>query len=88
MKGVSEDCECIELRSTFQNYTTVISSMEISANNCSPYKLNHGKKDAGEAVADLGFHEGWFIRSGALVRPQNFLQTMPSFGQNHALLRS
>ena len=26
--------ECTELRSTFQNYTTVISSMEIYANNC------------------------------------------------------
>ena len=38
----------IELHSTFQNYTTVISSTEISANNCSPHKLNHGKTDAGE----------------------------------------
>ena len=34
MKGVWEVCECIEPRSTFQNYTTVISSMEIYANNC------------------------------------------------------
>ena len=38
----------IELRSTFQSYTTVISSTEISANNCSPHKLNHGKTAAGE----------------------------------------
>ena len=48
MKGVLEDCECIELRSVFQNYTTVISSTEIHANNCSPHKLNNGKTDAGE----------------------------------------
>ena len=48
MKGVSEDCECIELCPAFQNHTTVISSMEIHANNCSPHKLNHGKTDAGE----------------------------------------
>ena len=26
--------ECIELHSTFHNYTTVISSTEINANNC------------------------------------------------------
>ena len=34
MKCVSEVRECIELRSAFQNYTTVISSTEIHANNC------------------------------------------------------
>ena len=45
MKGVLEVRECIELRSTFQNYTTIISSTEIYANNCSPHKLNHGKTD-------------------------------------------
>ena len=30
-----------------QNYTTVISSTEIQANNSSPQKLNHEKTDAG-----------------------------------------
>ena len=44
MKGVLEVHECIELRSAFQNYTTVISSTEILR---SPHKLNHGKTDAG-----------------------------------------
>ena len=43
-------------------------------------------------VADLGFHEGGFVRSGALARPRRFiylffLQTTPTSGQNHALLR-
>ena len=33
-----------------------------------------------QAVADLGFHEGGFVRSGALVRPRNFLQTTPTSG--------
>ena len=36
-------------------------------------------------VADLGFHEGGFVRSGALARLQNFLQTTPTSGLNHAL---
>ena len=40
MKGVSEVCECLEFHSDFLNYTTVISSTEIHANNCSPHKLN------------------------------------------------
>ena len=26
-----------------------------------------------QSVADLGFHEGGFVGSGALARPQNFL---------------
>ena len=48
MKGVWEVCKCIELRSAFQNYTTVISSMEIHANDCvSPHKLNYEKTDTG-----------------------------------------
>ena len=34
MKGVLEVCECIELCSAFQNYTTVISSTEIHTNKC------------------------------------------------------
>ena len=33
------------------------------------------------SVVDLGFHEGGFIRSGALVCPQKFLQTTPTFDQ-------
>ena len=48
MKGVLEVCECIELRSAFQNYTTVISSTEIHTNKCIVLiNLNHGKTDAG-----------------------------------------
>ena len=39
-------------------------------------------------VADLGFHEGGFVRSGALARPRKFLKTTPTSGKNHALLRS
>ena len=31
--------------------------------------------------ADLGFHEGGFIRLGALARTRKFLQTTPTFGQ-------
>ena len=47
MKGVWEVHECIKLRSAFQDYTTVISSIEIHANNCvSPRKLNHEKHAA------------------------------------------
>ena len=32
-------------------------------------------------VADLGFHEGGFVRSGALARPRKFLKTTPTSGQ-------
>ena len=32
-------------------------------------------------MADLGFHEGGFVRSGALVRPRKILQTTPTSGQ-------
>ena len=31
------------------------------------------------AVADLGFHEGGFVRSGALARPRKILQTTPFY---------
>ena len=33
------------------------------------------------AVADLGFNEGGFVRSGALARPRKILQTTPTSGQ-------
>ena len=32
-------------------------------------------------VADLGFHEGGFIRLGALAHPRKFLKTTPTSGQ-------
>ena len=38
-------------------------------------------KDKSQTVADLGFHEGGFVRSGALARPRKFLQTAPTSGQ-------
>jgi len=41
-----------------------------------------------QSVADLGFNEGGFVRSGALARQRKFLQTAPTSGKNHALLRS
>ena len=34
-----------------------------------------------QSVADLGFNEGGFVRSGALARPRKFLQTTPTSGQ-------
>ena len=34
IKGVWEVRKCIELHSAFQNYTTIIFSMEIHTNNC------------------------------------------------------
>ena len=36
-------------------------------------------------MADLGFHEGGFVKSGTLVRPRKILQTTPTSGKNHAL---
>ena len=39
-------------------------------------------------VADLEFHEGGFVRSGALARPRKFLQTTPTSGQKPRPLRS
>ena len=36
-------------------------------------------------MADLGFHEGGFVRPGALARPRKILQTTPTSDQNHAL---
>ena len=33
---------------------------------------------APSTVADLGFYEGGFIRSGTLARPRKFLQTTPT----------
>ena len=38
-----------------------------------------------EAVVDLGFNEGGFIRLGALVCPQKFLQTTPTSSQKPCL---
>ena len=32
-------------------------------------------------VADLGFHEGGFVKSGALARPRNFFANHAHFGQ-------
>ena len=40
------------------------------------------------AVVDLGFHEGVFVRSGALAHPRKILQTTPTFGQKPRPLRS
>ena len=39
------------------------------------------KIDGSLSVADLGFHEGGFVRSGALARPRKILQTTPTSGQ-------
>ena len=39
-KKKSPDCECIELRSAFHNYT----SHFLRANSCRPYKLNKEKQ--------------------------------------------
>ena len=44
--------------------------------------------DTGATVADLGFHEGGFVRSGALARPRKFLETTPTSGQKPRPLRS
>ena len=43
-------------------------------------KLKHAwQLKYGFSVADLGFHEGGFVRSGALERPRKFLQTTPFY---------
>ena len=39
------------------------------------------------AVVDLGFHEGGFMRSGALARPRTFLQTTPFYVELGVCLR-
>ena len=41
-----------------------------------------------ESVADLGFHEGGFVRSGALAARKIFCKPRPLPVKNHAPLRS
>ena len=41
-----------------------------------------------QSVADLGFHEGGFGRSGALAHREKFCKPRPLPAKNHALLRS
>ena len=45
-------------------------------------------RQAGNTVADLGFHEGGFVRSDALAHPRKFLETMPTSSQKPRPLHS
>ena len=46
------------------------------------------KYNGTSTVADLEFHEGGFVRSGALACPRKFLKTTPTSGQKPRPLRS